>query len=616
MNNINIKSKLLILILIILIPLTLLQLLRIKNSHDDRIESELRTNQDLAEATSTSFINYVENIWNQELAMGMSFADNPFPDVQTMEKYMKDIVDKEKTILRYSWIGSDGVVIASTNSKLRGESLKYREHFRRVLSGEEKIISNLQISLVEEIPILVIARGVYKDGDLLGVIAGVVDIKVIEDRLPKERIGKDNTYGLIDKNGRIVYCSGHDEIPYNERRIDNDSPAWNALNGEVVKTYNNQSYIDRIPRMGIDYPIYEIGWTCFVGTSIDTVLSKHIQNTKRDITILGIVALGSVILAIIFGNAIIKPILALRNVAKKIGQGDFTARTRINGSDEIAITAEAFDNMIIHIEEYDKLKNQFFSTISHELKTPLNIILGTIQLLKVTNINTEGYIHYDSLRKHIERIQQNCYRLLRLVNNLIDITKLDAGFLKMNFKKTNIVSIVEDIVLSVAEYIESKDIELIFDTEIEEKVIDCDPDKIERIMLNLLSNAVKFTEANGVIGVNIYDKENSIVICVEDNGIGIAQDKQDIIFERFKQADSLLTRKAEGSGIGLSLVKSLVEAHRGSIFVKSELGKGSKFIIELPVEPSDEADLEHDDSDIARSAKVERINIEFSDIYS
>ena len=616
MRDINIKSKLLILILIVIVPLTTLQFVRIGDNHKDRIQSELRANQELAEAISTSFMNYVENIWNQELVIGMAFANNQFTDVQAMEKFMKDIVDREKTILRYSWIDSQGVVIASTDSRLRDESLKYREHFQCALRGKEKIISDLHISIVGDAPVLVVSRGIYKDGKLFGVIAGAVDVHRIEDNLPKERIGKDSKFGLIDRNGMVVYRSGSPDIPFEKRLIPDVSPAWRALKGEVVKTYNRHSSFSNVHKLGVDIPISKIGWSCYVTTPLNTVLSKHIQNTQRDIMVLGIVVLASIFLAIVFGNTIIKPIRTLQNTAKKIGSGDFSVRTNIKGKDEISITAEAFDNMIGYIEEYDKLKNQFFSTISHELKTPLNIVLGSVQLLKVHNEENKNSIHHDILGKHIRRVQQNCYRLLRLVNNLIDITKLEAGFLNMNFRKCNIVSIVEDIALSVADYMESKDVKLIFDTDIEEKIITCDPDKIERIMLNLLSNAVKFNDKKGMIGVNIYDRENSVIISVEDNGIGIPHDKQNVIFDRFGQVDSSLSRKAEGSGIGLSLVKVLVEAHGGNIAVKSEVGKGSQFIIELPVWISDDEEIENEECDLARSTKIERINVEFSDIYS
>lgn len=163
------------------------------------------------------------------------------------------------------------------------------------------------------------------------------------------------------------------------------------------------------------------------------------------------------------------------------------------------------------------------------------------------------------------------------------------------------------------DYAEEKGITLEFHTNVEEKIINCDPDQIERILLNLLSNSIKFTKPGGKISVFLYDKGGSIVIRVKDTGIGIPEDKQEFIFERFRQVDKSLTRDHEGSGIGLSLVKSLVEMHGGTINVISKEGIGSEFIIEMPVGEDLSYNLE--ESAAAEGVNIERIKVEFSDIY-
>ncbi|MDZ7548547.1 GHKL domain-containing protein, partial [Clostridium perfringens] len=139
-----------------------------------------------------------------------------------------------------------------------------------------------------------------------------------------------------------------------------------------------------------------------------------------------------------------------------------------------------------------------------------------------------------------------------------------------------------DITLSVIPYIQSKGLELVFDTDIEEKIMCFDPDKIERIVLNLLSNAIKFSNPAGIINISLKDMGNGISFSVKDTGIGIKEDQLNIIFERFKQVNKSFTREQEGSGIGLSLVKALVELHNGSIEVKSSYSEGSEFIVKLP----------------------------------
>lgn len=262
----------------------------------------------------------------------------------------------------------------------------------------------------------------------------------------------------------------------------------------------------------------------------------------------------------------------------------------------------------------ESVKNEFFANVSHEFKTPLNIILGTMQIMQ-KNID-KGNVSLENLQKHIKGIRQNSYRLLRLVNNLIDISKMDIGYYNISLSNNNIVNIIEDITTSVVQYVESKDINLIFDTEEEEILTVCDPDAIERIILNLLSNAIKYSSSTGgEIIVKVSRDENNVFVSVKDNGVGIPKDKLDIIFDRFGQVNSNLTRKNEGSGIGLSLVQYLVELHSGHIRVESKLGEGSEFIFTLPIRT-----MEFDDKDnyalAHRDFNIEKCKIEFSDIYN
>ena len=264
--------------------------------------------------------------------------------------------------------------------------------------------------------------------------------------------------------------------------------------------------------------------------------------------------------------------------------------------------------------ELESMKSEFFSNISHEFKTPLNIILATMQVIN-KNIESKNIKATDeeSLNKYMNSIRQNCYRLLRLVNNIIDISKMDYGYYDIELGNYNIVSVVEDITMSILEYVNDKGIELTFDTEIEEEIIACDPDKIERIILNLLSNAIKYTKDGGKIYVNIGKDDKNVYISVTDNGIGIPEKKLNTIFERYAQVDNKLTRRFNGSGIGLSLVKSLVKMHQGDIYVESKFNEGSKFTIRLPIRQVESNNKKN--ASLTKS-KVEKCSIEFSDIYN
>ncbi|WP_164509011.1 sensor histidine kinase [Clostridium rectalis] len=269
------------------------------------------------------------------------------------------------------------------------------------------------------------------------------------------------------------------------------------------------------------------------------------------------------------------------------------------------------NKLLKEVVEYDKLKTEFFANISHELKTPVNVIFSAIQMcnLIVEDLDGENKL---KLCKYTNMMKQNCYRLVRLINNIIDITKIDSGYFKIQLKNEDIITVIEDITMSIVDYSNIKGIDIIFDTDVEEKVIACDPDKIERIMLNLLSNSIKFTNEGGKIFVNIKEKNEYIQISVKDTGIGIPKEKQSSIFERFTQVDKSLSRNNEGSGIGLSLVKALVDMHKGKVYLNKEYTNGCEFIIEFP---NTTIRNENKDFYLQQQSNVEKIKIEFSDIY-
>lgn len=229
---------------------------------------------------------------------------------------------------------------------------------------------------------------------------------------------------------------------------------------------------------------------------------------------------------------------------------------------------------------YNKEKTEFMSNISHELRTPINIFYSTIQLLdmSLSKSDKDFKVIY---KKYRRTLHVNCKRMLRLINNVVDISKIETGILKGKFDYYNLIAIVEDVTLSVVNYAQLKSINIQFDTNNEEFITKCDPSMMERALLNLLSNAIKFTPENKNIYVNVYVNDDFAEINIKDEGIGISKSDKSAIFERFVQADKSLTRENEGSGIGLSIVKSIIDLHDGYISVESKVGEGSTFKIIL-----------------------------------
>lgn len=198
---------------------------------------------------------------------------------------------------------------------------------------------------------------------------------------------------------------------------------------------------------------------------------------------------------------------------------------------------------------------------------------------KNTSVKEEKLPHY------IDISQRNCNRLLNLVNNIVDNTKLQSDMYKIYLKEVDIVYLVEETALTLSDYIKSKNIDFIIDPEVEEKIVWCDSYEIERCIVNLVGNAAKFTPEGGSITVSINDLDDKVMISVLDTGIGIDEKYHKHIFDRFNQVIDIEDEVKGGSGLGLAITSQIVKLHKGDIYVESKLGEGSKFVIILPVNP-------------------------------
>lgn len=274
-----------------------------------------------------------------------------------------------------------------------------------------------------------------------------------------------------------------------------------------------------------------------------------------------------------------------------------------------------FDENIQLVNEtlkYDKIRTEYFANISHEIKTPLNVMLGTLQLFELILNEQEDNESTGRMKRYASIMKQNSFRLLRMLNNLIYITEIDSGFIDMNYQNHDLVQLVRDITGASAKFMERKGAQLETCMEIPYIELACDSDKVKRILLNLLSNAVKFTEKGDKIYVSVYSEDDFACISVKDTGIGIQEDMKELIFERFRQVDKSFTRRCEGSGIGLYLAKSLAEMHGGAIEVTSKYGEGSEFVVKLPI-----WQVGDDETAVAaeETSSSYMVGVEFSDIY-
>ncbi|MEO0896438.1 MAG: ATP-binding protein [Bacteroidota bacterium] len=276
-------------------------------------------------------------------------------------------------------------------------------------------------------------------------------------------------------------------------------------------------------------------------------------------------------------------------------------RFRLTRSQKLIIEEEKekLDEANTKLKELDNFKSDFFTNISHEFRTPLTVIKGMNQQVRQ---KPDAW-----LVKGTDLIEHNTGRLLHLINQILDLRKLESGSLILQYVQTDVIHALRLAAASFESMAESKGVDLHFEATEKEFVMDFDPEKLNQIFNNLLSNAIKFTSQGGKVSVNISVlEENQLSIEVVDTGIGIPEDKLAYIFDRFYQVDRADTREGEGTGVGLSLTKELVELMNGEIAVESRLGEGSTFTVLLPIS--------HQATPVKALVEVAKVPVPFSSV--
>jgi len=323
------------------------------------------------------------------------------------------------------------------------------------------------------------------------------------------------------------------------------------------------------------------------------------RNQAKDALMLAVLTLfagcGILILSMsfFFGSILAGPVRRLRKAMLRVGSGDLEARIDVQSRDEIGELAESFRVMVAklrdsyeklnraneHLKKLDELKSKFMSAASHELKTPLTSLKGYLEMV----LNGEAGVIKDEQKEYLGYVKESTDRLYRLVKELLNISKIESGQAKMERTLTDLRELVRKEALLFIPQAQEKNTEISDDIAPDLNPVYCDPDKIREVLDNLISNAVKYTPVCGKIRVFSRNHADGVEIGVEDNGIGIRPEDQQRIFEPFQRIENGTEGDGEEStGLGLTLVKKIVEAHGGRIGVRSEAGRGTSFIVILP----------------------------------
>lgn len=286
----------------------------------------------------------------------------------------------------------------------------------------------------------------------------------------------------------------------------------------------------------------------------------------------------SVMIGLFVSRMLTNPIRRITGTAKQIRDGDLSARTNMRGDDEIDQLGETFDEMATSLEKDLKHERRLTSDVAHELRTPLMAMLATVEAMQ------DGV--YPTDNEHLETVASETRRLARLVQQMLDLSRMENHTAPMNIEAVDMVELVRGVVNAQEPLFHERDLRLRFADETQGKMpfIKVDPDMITQCVINLMSNAMRYTPEGGWVIVTVGLDRKHLTISVSDTGIGIAKEDLSRIFGRFWRADASRAREAGGLGVGLAVTKQIVERHHGFISVESELEKGTTFTIHLPRE--------------------------------
>ncbi len=311
---------------------------------------------------------------------------------------------------------------------------------------------------------------------------------------------------------------------------------------------------------------------------------------------------------------IVKPVKHLKEVSDAISAGELNVRSEIQTGDEFEDLSHAFNRMLrnlvsmqerlkkantgldrkvdelaqanMALYESNRLKSDFLATMSHELRTPLNSILGFSEVL------LSGNSLSDKQQRWVRNIQTSGDRLLNLINDILDLAKIEAGKMKLRLEEVGIQDVCDGMLNMFRPLAEKKNIDLRGQVDPGIALLKQDPAKLQQILSNLLSNAIKFTPEGGRVLVKAEADPLHLILTVTDTGVGIAPEEQELVFEKFRQSGNPLTREHAGTGLGLSIVRELSKLLGGEVTLQSELGRGSSFQVRLPLHLSEETRME------------------------
>lgn len=385
---------------------------------------------------------------------------------------------------------------------------------------------------------------------------------------------------VTDLQGNTLLCSHDSLCNHTKEKVPLDIINKALLDGkyaQVTSLYDNNCYVVAVPVV-----VTVKGQDTNLGVVITTTDTGYINEFRKDIFKLLILAsllafVVSFFIIWILSYNLAKPLSEMSDAAKRFAKGDFSKRVPVRRSDEIGQLSVAFNNMADSLSKSEETRRSFIANVSHELKTPMTTVAGFIDGI------LDGTIPPSKSMYYLDIVSSEVKRLSRLVTTMLSLSRIDSGSLRINYQKFDLSSIVFKSLLSFESKIEEKQIEIKGIESTKPIYLNGDPDMIHQVVYNLIENAVKFTNSNGYIKIELTSSKKTANFKIKNSGHGISKNDLNFIFDKFYKTDKSRSQDKNGMGLGLYIVKTIINLHQGEIYAHSIEGEFCEFEFYIPL---------------------------------
>ena len=381
---------------------------------------------------------------------------------------------------------------------------------------------------------------------------------------------------IFDSNGYIIAVGGLNESEFLFKPLSGEY-VDTILSGESISAISTINFFDNKDMLTVGMPVK--GSISYGGVLVSTPSASTFSAYSDILKQYGFAALIALFMAFVLfyflSKRITKPIKKMNSAVIEFSKGDFKKRVDINTKDELETLAKNINEMADSIENSEKMRSEFISNVSHELRTPMTSITGFVEGM------TDGTIPKEKHSEYLNIVHTECHRLSKLIDDLLKLTRVERGKMKLEKSVFNINELLRICILQFEKEINEKNIEIFADFGEGDVNVFADKNKIMQVVTNIMHNAVKFTDENGKIGIMLKEKDDKVFVRIKNTGCGIEKEKIKYIFDRFYKEDASRSVNPDGMGLGLYIVKSIINEHNEEIKADSEEGKWTSFTFTL-----------------------------------